>query len=116
MPAGIETHDDVVARRDLAHRGADRLYDPRPFMPEHDRLRHRIGLIAHGDVGVADAGRDKANQDLVGPRIFKLQCLDREMRRFCPRHRGGNFHIFSPGATPEQARGRLAAGRGRVAA
>jgi hypothetical protein len=42
-------------------------------MTENDRLRHRVGLIAHGDVGVAYSGGHDAYQDFVRPRFFKAQ-------------------------------------------
>ena len=76
-PAGVETHDDMVARDNLGDRDADGLHNACAFMPENDRLRDWISLIAHGDVGMADTGCYETNQDLVRPWIFKLQRLNR---------------------------------------
>jgi len=92
MAAGIEAHHHRVARRDLGHRAADGMDHARTLMPQDDRLRDRKGLVAHRDVGVADARGDQANQDLVVPNIFQVELLDRHRRVRRPHHRGKNLH------------------------
>jgi hypothetical protein len=45
-------------------------------MAEHDRPR--AGIVANEQIGVAHAGRDDADQRLVGSRRAQAQCLDPE--------------------------------------
>jgi hypothetical protein len=49
--------------RDVA---ADRFNDPRSLVPEHERQRSLIVLIANDHIGMADAARDDADEDFVG--------------------------------------------------
>ncbi len=101
--AGVERHHNVIAGRDLRHRAADPLDDPGALVPKHDRLRNRERLVAHGDVGVADARRHDANQDLVVARVFEVHRLKRHRRVRRPRHRGQYLHLPLPAdrqATP----------------
>jgi len=83
--AGVVTHEHVIAGRDLGDRRSDALHDARAFVAEHDRLRNREGLVAHRNVGVADAGGDESNEDLLGARLGQLERFNRErlMRSAC---------------------------------
>jgi hypothetical protein len=55
----------VVAGGDLLDVRSDSLDDAGAFVAEHDRQRHRVHLIAHDEVGVAQPGGDDADEYLV---------------------------------------------------
>ena len=60
-----EAQRDVVAGCDLLHRRADGLDDAGALVAEHDRQRHRVHLVPHDEVGVAQPGGDDADEHLV---------------------------------------------------
>lgn len=78
----------MVAGRDLRYRATDALDDSGALVPKDDRLRNGKRLVAHGDVGVADARRHDANQDFVVAWVFEVHCLKRHRRVGRPRHCG----------------------------
>ncbi len=95
MAAGIGGHDDMVPGRDFGHRRADPLDDASALMTEHHRMGDRIDrMVAHRHVGVADAGRDQAHDDLVGARRLHRQRFEREGRVLGARDGSGDLHGF----------------------
>jgi hypothetical protein len=49
-------------------------------MTQHDRLRHRKRLVAHGDIGVANPGGDNSNEDLVVSWFRQVNVFERLRR------------------------------------
>ena len=62
----------VTARR--------RVDGARALVPQHGRERHRIPLVAHDQVGVADTRRRDLDEHLVRPEFAELHLLDTEPR------------------------------------
>ena len=56
----------ALARRNLRHGGADAFHDARSLVAEHGRQRDRIPLVAHDQIGVADACRGDPHEHLLG--------------------------------------------------
>ena len=76
----------MVARRDRGHVGADLLDDARALVAEHRGQRHRVPLVAHDQVGVADPGGGDPHQHLVGPHRPELDLLEGEGGALVRRH------------------------------
>jgi hypothetical protein len=55
--ARVVAQNYVVSWLERVNRASDGLNNPGAFMTENDGLRHRVGLIAHGDIGVTHSGR-----------------------------------------------------------
>ena len=54
------------------------LDDAGAFVAEHDRQRHRVHLVTDDQVGVAQPGRDDADEDLVVSRRAEIRRLEVE--------------------------------------
>ncbi|MGX1253198.1 hypothetical protein RKD48_005709 [Streptomyces ambofaciens] len=52
--------------------------DSSSLVPQHHRQRRRHALCPHVSVGRAYAGRDHANEYLVGPRVLDLDVAELE--------------------------------------
>ncbi|MNI44519.1 hypothetical protein D3C73_988990 [compost metagenome] len=78
----------VVAGLQFTHVGADRLDDPRALMAQHRRQRHRIVLVTHDQVGMAQAGRHDLHQYLIVLRATQTRLLD-DKRLFLAAYHGG---------------------------
>ena len=74
MTAAVKAHENVITHADLRDRLSDALDDAGALVAEHDRLRDRIGLIAHRDIGVTDSRCDQTHEYFVvaGPSIVKV--------------------------------------------
>ena len=96
MAARVEAHAHALARRDLRHGGADAFHDARALVAQHGRQGHRIPLVAHDQVGVADACRGHADEHLVGAQVAQLELLQREGRVRALGHRSSDLHRSSP--------------------
>lgn len=81
---------DMVAGLQLAHVGADRLDDARTLMAQHRRQRHRIVLVTHDQVGMAQAGRYDLHQHFVVLRAAQARLLDDKGLFLAAHHRGGD--------------------------
>jgi len=75
VPGAIRTiaaprirHDDVVARLERAHRAADGVNHAGAFMAIHGRIRALVITVAGMQIGLAQAARHHAHDDLVGAR------------------------------------------------
>ena len=80
----------MVAGLHLGNARADLLDNAGAFVPEHDRLRHRIHLVAHDHVGVTHAGRDNAHQHFVVARLAHAQLFDGEGTALVAHHGGSD--------------------------
>jgi hypothetical protein len=65
----------MIAHRQACHIGPDSLDHSRSLMPQYDRLRHRVQLVAHGNVGVANAHGGDPDQHFIRAWSFNLQRL-----------------------------------------
>jgi hypothetical protein len=72
----------MVAWLHFGDTGADVLDNAGSFVAEHDRLRHRVDLVADNHIGVAHAGRDDAHQHFVVTRLPEPKFLDDEWAAF----------------------------------
>src|ERR1700733_2475913 len=88
--AGHEAQDYMVARPHLDDPRADLLDNAGALVSEHDRLRHRIHLVAHDHIGVAHAGRDNAHQHFVVARLAHAQLFNDEGTALVAHHRSGH--------------------------
>ncbi len=70
--ARIITHDDAVARANSGDLRTDAFDDTRAFVAEHDGLRNGVRSVAHRDIGMADAGRDQADEHFVRPGVIEV--------------------------------------------
>ena len=70
----------MVAGLHLDDAAADFLDDAGALVAKHDRLRHRIDLIAYDHVGMAHAGRDDAHQHFVVARLLASRRCSRHER------------------------------------
>ena len=86
-----ERGDDVVARCEAGHAGADFLHDARGFVPERHRQRPRPVAVDHRQVGVAESRRADPHQHLAGPGRVEFQLLDDERARLRIRRRPADF-------------------------
>ncbi len=77
--ARAEGQRHPVARLDLGHRGAHRLHHARALVAEHGRQGQGQVLVAHRQVGVAEADAVDAHQDLVGARRIQFDRLQGEV-------------------------------------
>jgi hypothetical protein len=68
----------MVARAHFDDMRANPLDDSGALVSEHDRVRHRVNLIANDHVCVAHARRDNAHQYFVVARFLEPQFLDDE--------------------------------------
>src|SRR5450631_4901771 len=75
---GVEGHADAISDGATAHGVANPLHDAGPLVPEDRGKRHGIPLVAHDQVGVADAGGDHADQDLVRSEVSDVELLEGE--------------------------------------
>lgn len=66
---GVRCEHDMIARRDLRHRRADAVDDPRPLVPEDLRKGLAQRALACPEVGRADADADNPYDDLVRARL-----------------------------------------------
>ena len=80
VAARVEAHAHALARRNLRHGGADAFHDARALVPQDGRQGHRIPLVAHDQVGVADACRGHPDEHLIGAQVAQLELLQREGR------------------------------------
>jgi hypothetical protein len=78
MTAGGKGKDDVVTRFEPSDAGADTLDNARTFVAEHDGQRHRIMLVAHVDVGLAEAGSNDPDQNFFVARLIKFERFESE--------------------------------------
>ena len=92
MAAGIEGHHHMVTGHELGDARPGLLHDAGSFMAKHDRLGNRQMLVAHDDVGVADAGGDDADQDFACTRLLEVEGLERKGRAGATRHGGTDLH------------------------
>jgi hypothetical protein len=94
LPAlGREEGDDVVARRQRADLGTDRLDDAGALVPEHGRrVAGGVGAGGGVEVGVADAAGVEADQHLAGPRLGQLDLLHRQRLAELLQNRGAHLH------------------------
>ena len=92
MAARVEAHPDPVARRDERHSRADALHDAGALVAEHGGQGHRVPLVAHDEIGVADARGGDAHEHLVGAEIAELELLQRERRARALGHCGSDLH------------------------
>jgi hypothetical protein len=88
--AGHEAQDHVVARPHLDDARADLLDNASALVSEHDRLRHRIHLVAHDHVGVAHAGGDDTHKHFVVARLAHAQFFDGEGPALVAHHSGSH--------------------------
>ena len=99
--------DDLVARLDALHAGADRLDDAGALVPAHDR--HPDGGVARGDVvvGVAEPGGHQLDPDLVRLGLVELQVgdLPAEVRAPGDGSASGDVLIFCGSLATASARG-----------
>ncbi len=63
-------------------------------MAEHRRQRHGIVLVAHDQVGMAQAGGDYAHQHFIVLRPTDARLLDRERLFFFAHHGHGDIAQF----------------------
>ena len=61
-------------------------------MTYHDWLRHAVRLVALGDLGVANSRRCDPYQDLVVPRLIKIEFFDRGGLMWCVGYTSLNAH------------------------
>ena len=90
--------DDVIAD---AHGGdvlAHRLDDAGAFMAEQEGAVEREAAVAvdHVQIAVADAGGDRAHQDLAAPRLVDVHLLDRQRFVHLAEDRGCHLHGGRP--------------------
>ena len=88
MPAVQEAHRHVVAGGDLVHPRTDGLDDAGALVAEHDRQGHRVHLVAHDEVGVAQPGGDDAHEHLVVPGRAEVRRPEVERTRLADDGRG----------------------------
>lgn len=93
--AGIEGHDDVITRHDLRDALAHGLHDAGALVSQHHGLRGRQHAVTDDEVGVADARRDDANEDLARSRIIELERLERQRGVRCAGDGCANLHATS---------------------
>ena len=86
----------MISGRDFVAEASRPDNDAGALVSENDRLRNRKGLIAHGDVGVADAGRDELHEDFVVAWLGEIKRLDRHRRGRLSRNRSFNLHRVLP--------------------
>src|ERR1700693_1059369 len=109
VAAGHERQHHVVAWPDFDDAGTDSFDDAGSFMAEHDRLRHRIALVAHHHVGVAHARRDDTHQHFVRTRLAELEFFDGERAALLAHDRGADGvgswlgHGFPPGLSKKDS-------------
>ena len=68
----------MVARRDVRDVGPDLLDDARALVTDYGRHRAGVDPLRGVQVGVANAARDHADQDLAGARGVELELLHDE--------------------------------------
>src|SRR5262249_52525209 len=78
---------------DRGDAGADFLDDAAALVAEDDR-EHAFGIGAgqRECVGVADTGRDDADEDFAGFRTFEIDLLDAQRLARFPSHSSSGFH------------------------
>lgn len=91
VTAGAIGQHHMVAHLEVAHVRAHRLNDASPLMAEHCRQRHRVVLVAHDQVGMAQARRHHLHQYLVVLRATQPGLLDDEGLFFAADHGGGDL-------------------------
>jgi hypothetical protein len=89
-----ETSHDVVPDLDRADVLADRLDHPGALVAEHGRQGGGIGAFEVVQVGMADPGRDRADQHLVRAGLADRDLLDFEGLADLAQHR--SFHSSDP--------------------
>ena len=83
--------------REVGHAVADLLDDAGALVPEHARQGEGDEPFPGAEVGVAEAGRDDADQHLVALRALDLDLLEHERLVVGGQHRrGGRRHVGSP--------------------
>jgi hypothetical protein len=76
---GREERDDVIARRHHRHPRADSLDDAGAFVAEDaGRVAGRVLARCRVEIGVADAARCEADEDLALLRLSEVELLDDE--------------------------------------
>ena len=80
----------MVAGLHLGDARANFLDNAGALMAEHDRLRHRIHLVADNHVGVAHAGGYDADQHFVVARLAHAQLFNGEGTTLAAHH--GSSH------------------------
>ena len=93
-----EAGDDVIARLDRRHLGADRLDDPRTLVAEHNRPVEREPALAvyHMQIAVAHPGRRGADQHFAAPRLVDVDRFDRQRLVHLAKDRGIDLHLQAP--------------------
>src|SRR5215208_2799488 len=90
---GREQRDDVIAGRQAGDPLARRLDHAGALVPQHGRrVAGRVGAAGGVEVGVADAARGQAHQNLTGPRSVELDVLDDERLGELLEYRGADLH------------------------
>ena len=85
----------MIARLHGAHFGAHLLDHAGALVPQHGGQRIGVGAFHEMQVGVADAGGDGADQNLVRAGLADLHVFDLEgLAHFA---QDGGFHGFLPG-------------------
>ena len=102
----------VIAGLHVRHAGADLLDDASALVPEDRRQGRRVDPLHDVEVGVADAARRHAHEDLAVPRRVELHLLDHERLVELVEHRGPHARIL-PGAATVRRRGTDRAGAAR---
>ena len=92
MAAVIECHEDMIAGADFRDRPPGAFNYSGTFVPQHDRLRHGEGLVAHPNVGVANPRGYEPHEDFVIPWLLERQGLKRHRSMRFARDGGLDFH------------------------
>jgi hypothetical protein len=84
----------MIARRHLGHPFPYLFYHTRAFMTEDTRQGDRQMTGPGPKVGVADAGTDDPNQDLIIIRFTDLQWLNIEISCLLKYNRSLDIHVY----------------------
>ena len=87
----------MVTDRDRGHAGTDLFNDAAAFVAE-DRREQAFGIVAgkRECVGVANAGRDNANQHFAGAWTFQINFFHTQGLANSPGNGGTGFHRDTP--------------------
>ena len=91
---GRPAEDDVVARLDAGHAGADLLHDARALVTEDQRRPQRPVASRGMEIAVTDARGFDFDEDFAGARRVELDILDRQWLAALPEHGGAHLHCL----------------------